>query len=163
MINALPFAIAAWAMFIRHDRQWSNQAGVAIFVAFYSLSLGISHAFSGESAYFVWSIASSPLFIAALLTLNKFTLMMLLLCLTEAALAIVDSVGFLTYNIRQEEIYLNRLTPEKIIIALQLAALMVKNGRPINIATIWDDMAKLVRNSATYFACVQAIQGRVRS
>ena len=160
MINALPFAVAVWAMFIVQDRQWSNQAAASFFCAFYCAALSISHAYQGEPEYFVWSIASSPMFIACLLMLNRFTLMMLLLCLTEAGLAIIDAVGFLTYNLGQEGIYSMRLTPEKIIIALQLAALMVKDGTSINIATVWDNLVKLIRNQAAYFACTQAIKDR---
>lgn len=160
MIDALPFAVAVWAMFIVQDKQWSNQAAVSVFAFFSCAALSISHIFWGEPEYFVWSIASSPIFIACLLMLNRFTMMMLLLCLTEAGLAIIDSVGFLTYNLGQEGIYSMRLTPEKIVIALQLAALMVKNGRPINIATIFDNFVKLIRNSAAYFACIEAIQDR---
>lgn len=158
MINVVPIAVAVWAMFITQDKQWSNQAAVAWFGAFYCAAFSIDHLFAHEPEYFVWNIIASPLFIAALLTLNKFTLMMLLLCLTEAALALIDSVGFLTYNLGREGIYSMRLTPEKIIIALQLAALTVKDGRSVNIASVLDDFTSMVRNSGTYFSCVQAVQ-----
>ena len=160
MINAVPFAVAVWAMFITQDKQWSNQTAVSLFCAFYCVALSINHIFANDPAYFVWNIASSPVFIACLLMLNRFTMMMLLLCLTEAALAIIDSVGFLTYNLGLEDAFVMRVTPEKIVIALQLAALMVKDGRPVNVSTVWDDLVKLVRNSAAYFACIEAFQDR---
>ena len=160
MINAAPFAVAVWAMFITQDRQWSNQVAVSFFCAFYCVALSINHIFANDPSYFVWNIVSSPVFIACLLMLNRFTMMMLLLCLTEAALAVIDSVGFLTYNLGLEDAFVMRVTPEKIVIALQLAALMVKDGRPVNIATMWDDLVKLVRNSAAYFACTYALQNK---
>lgn len=160
MINALPFAVAVWAMFIVQDKQWSNQAAVAVFGFFYCAALSISHIYQGQPEYFVWSIASSPLFMAVLLMLNRFTLMMLLLCITEVGLALIDSVGFLIYNLGQEDAFLMRVTPEKIVIALQLAALMVKDGRPVDITAIFNDIVTMVRNKSAYFSCVETLQGR---
>ena len=139
MENIIPLFVVCLAMCVQTDR--TNQAAVGVYGYFYCASLVISFIFAGESTYFYWSIASSPLFLIALSMLKRTTLMILLLSLTEFSLLLVDVASILAYNLRLEWLYQLRWVPESILITLQLAALLVTNGNSIRIPVGYGNMA----------------------
>jgi len=158
MENVLPYAVCLIAMIYQKDH--SNQAACAVFAFFYSLSLIINEAFAYTTGIFVYSIISTPLFLLAIASLNKFTIMMAFLWLTEIILALIDLGGFTAYNLKVENLYQMRLTPERLVIALQLAALMVRDGRSVNCATIAYDLGRFLRGSGAYMAIVEKVNHR---
>ena len=140
MENIIPLFVVCLAMCVQTDR--TNQAAVGVYGYFYCASLVISFIFAGESTYFYWSIASSPLFLIALSMLKRTTLMILLLSLTEFSLLLVDVASILAYNLRLEWLYQLRWMPETALIILQLSALMVRNGTSIRFPLFRVNMAE---------------------
>jgi len=149
MENAIPYAVVAIAMAVQ--KEWSNQAACGVFAFFYSASLLVSYFANGSDAYFIWSMISTPLFLIALSMLSKITLMILLLCLTEVALLLIDAASLIAYNLGNDWLYQMRWGPETAVITLQLAALLVRNGTRIQIHTTYGNMGssavKLLRNA----------------
>lgn len=126
MINALPYAVIAIAMFIHKDR--TNLAAVGVFAFFYSLALIINHSFEGRPEYFIWSIVSTPLFLIAMSMMTKITRMIAILCLTEIVLLLIDVVSLMAYNVGIEWAYQSMKVLGVAIVALQLSALLVRHG-----------------------------------
>ena len=148
MENIIPLFVICLALFVQKDS--TNQAAVGVFGYFYCLALFISYYFNGEPEYFIYSIASSPLFLIALSMLRRTTWMILLLSLTEFALLLVDVFSIVTYNLRLDWLYQLRWGAESILITLQLAALLVINGNSIRIPLAYGNMvmraSELVRS-----------------
>lgn len=148
MENVLPYVVICISMVIQ--KEWSNQCATGVFAFFYSAQLVISHFAYGTDTYFIWAIISTPLFLIALSMMNKITLMILLLCLTEVAFLLIDVLSLIAYNLRIEWLYQMRWGPETVVITLQLAALLVRNGTSIRIHQTYGNMGsntiKLVRS-----------------
>ena len=138
MENVIPYAVVAIAMCVQKER--SNLAACFVFTLFYSAQLVITHYYDGEPAYFLWAMISSPLFLIALSRLNKITICVLFLCLSEIALLLIDVIGLIAYNGDNEHIYLMRLPVEQAVIILQLSALLVRNGTSIRVHTTYGNM-----------------------
>jgi len=150
MINYLPLLVALFAMFIL-QKEWSNKLAAGWFGLFYCGSICISYVFEGEAQYFVWSIVSTPLFLLILSKLSKITPMILLLCASDIILTLIDVGSFVTYNIPLDGVYQWRWNPERIVIIIQVAALLVRDGRHINISTIYGNMAMFARHTYGLF------------
>lgn len=146
--NVMPYAVIILSMAIQ--KEWSNQCAAGVFAFFYSAQIFISHFANGTDTYFLWAIISTPLFLIALSMMNKITLMILLLCITEVAFLIIDVLSLIAYNLRIEWLYQMRWGPETVVITLQLAALLVRNGANIRIHQTYGNMGssatKLVRS-----------------
>jgi len=156
--NMIPLLVCIGAM--AYQKDWSNQAAVSWFGVFYLAAFVVTRVWGGTPDYFVYSIISTPLFLLAIASLNKFTIMMAFLWLTEIILALIDLGGFTAYNLKVENLYQMRLTPERLVIALQLAALMVRDGRSVNCATIAYDLGRFLRGSGAYMAIVEKVNHR---
>jgi len=122
------------------QKEWSNQCAAGVFGLFYSAALFISYYFDQQPEYFMWSIVSTPLFLIVMSMMNKITLMILLLCLTEVAFLIIDVISLIAYNLGIEWLYQMRWGPETVVITLQLAALLVRNGTRIRIHQTYGNM-----------------------
>lgn len=160
----LTFAVAGLAMFILQERTHSNQYAAATFIFFFAYALWVGDRFEGTPEYFVWSIVSTPVFILLILQMNTFTTLGLLLCLTEFALLLIDIVLYITYTVAIWPLYTLALGIKPIVTTLQLASLLVKDGRAINIydelaswRSICVDLAKSFRNHPSFVVCTQTL------
>jgi len=127
MINYFPLIAAVLAMFLI-QKEFSNKMAAGWFGIFYGLSMIISYFFDGQAQYFVWSIASTPLFLLILSKLRRITPMILLLCVSDIILTLIDVVSFVTYNTNMASLYQMRWSPERVVIILQLAAFFIALG-----------------------------------
>jgi len=123
MINALPFAVIGLSMVTQKDR--ANQLAASWFCVFYCAAIVISAVFDQQPEYFYWSIVSSPLFLIALSLARTITLSIILLSITELGLLLIDIFSITAYNLSIESLYVLRVKPEQMLIALQTAALLV--------------------------------------
>jgi len=138
MENVAPYIVICISMLIQKDK--TNLAAIGAFAFFYSATLIISYFTNGSDTYFLWSMVSTPLFLIVMSVMSKITLMILLLCLTEVALLIIDVISLIAYNMGIEWLYQIRWWPESIVIILQLAALLVTNGSRIRIHQTYGNM-----------------------
>lgn len=159
----LTFMVVAWAMYVTQGRVKSNQYAAAVFLFFYCIAMGIGEGFKETPEYFVWSMVSTPFFIFLILQMNTFTLLGLLLCVTEAVLLLIDLIGFMSYN-TIKPLYIMALGIKPIVTTLQLASLMVRDGRPVDILDtlaacreLFTDFAKSFRDSPTFVVCMQTL------
>jgi len=165
----LTFMVAGWAMYVTQSRVHSNQYAAAMFIFFYGYAMFVGHCFEGTTEYFVFSMISTPVFIFFILQMNTFTLLGLLLCLTEAALLLIDLIGFMSYN-TVKPLYVMALAIKPIVTTLQLASLMVRDGRPVDILDtlaacreLFTDFAKSFRDSSTFVVCMQTLYNGQKS
>ena len=126
MENVIPYMVVCLAMCIHKDR--TNLAACGVFAFFYSIALVIKFSFGGTADYFIWSIATAPIFLIVMSMLSKITKLVILLCLTEIVLLIIDIVSLVAYNMEIEWLYQLRWWPETIAIAVQTASLLVRHG-----------------------------------
>jgi len=121
MINLIPYVIAGTALFLHHNN--TNRACVGLFIFFYSISLYM-----------------------LLVQFSKVTAMMVVFCVTDVVLVLIDVVSFLAYHYGLEALYQAPLNVELAAIYVQWIALWITDDRSINLRRYYVNIKLFIFN-----------------
>lgn len=131
MINLIPYMIAGTALFLHRDN--TNRACVGLFILFYSISLVFHALMIEDPRIFQINLVLTALFYLLLVQFSKVTAMMVIFCVTDVTLVLIDVVSFLAYHYRLEALYKAPLNVELAAIYIQWIALWITDDRSINL------------------------------
>ena len=154
----ITISIAALAM-VLHSCD-TNRAAIFIFTVFYSLAHLI--ALDTNQTYYLWSIISTTLFLVALASLSRATIMILLLALSDIILALIDLIALVAYNLGNEWLYQSHFNLTYYVTVAQVASLLVIDARTVNIRSIRYNISLLKSRAAGVFVNREKIQNSKR-
>ena len=141
------YFIAALAIFVQKTD--TNRAAIFLFAVFYSINEIIL--LDRTAYYFLWSIMSATCFIYLLSKLSRVTIMVLLLALTDVILASIDLTALVAYKLDNEWIYQRHFLVTYYVSIAQIACLLVKDERSVNIGAIRYNISLYANNARRFF------------
>jgi hypothetical protein len=144
MENAIPYLMCAVAFFLHKDK--TNQAVTGLFAVFYSLSLVFNTFMIEEVLIFEINLVLTALFYLFLAQFSKITMMMIIFCVTDVILTLIDVGALLAYNYNWTSLYATLYELDKPFIIMQYAALWVTDGERINVGRFYGNIRLHIRN-----------------
>ena len=144
MINLIPYVIAGIALFLHRDN--TNRACVGLFIFFYSISLVFHSLMVEDPRIFQVNLVLTAIFYMLLVQFSKVTVMMVVFCVTDVVLVLIDSVSFLAYHYKAEALYQAPQNVELAAIYLQWIALWITDDRSINLRRYYVNIKLFIFN-----------------
>jgi len=144
MINLIPYVIAGTALFLHHNN--TNRACVGLFIFFYSISLVFHSLMLEDPRIFHVNLVLTAIFYMLLVQFSKVTAMMVVFCVTDVVLVLIDVVSFLAYHYGLEALYQAPLNVELAAIYVQWIALWITDDRSINLRRYYVNIKLFIFN-----------------
>ena len=140
----VPFAMCLVAVMIHKDH--TNLAAAGLFIIFYSFSLLPHLAMEESPIIFEINLMMTALFYVMLAGFSKVTKMIVIFCITDIILTLVDVAAFLSYHYRLWGLYEFAYKIEGSIVLIQWAALWVTDGKSVNVMGFCDNIIHSVND-----------------
>jgi len=147
MENVIPYMICAVAFALHKDK--TNLAVTGLFVLSYSASLLFNQLMVDNVLIFEINLVITAIFYIILSKFSKITMMMVIFCVTDIILTLIDVASLLAYNYSWNSLYGNLYELDRPFIIMQYAALWVTDGERINIRRFYGNIVLSIRDIAT--------------
>tara|TARA_R110002096_G_scaffold173071_1_gene347034 strand:+ start:844 stop:1314 length:471 start_codon:yes stop_codon:yes gene_type:complete len=144
----IEFSIAALALLLHKCN--TNRAAVFLYALFYAFAEILRVSVTSEY-HFLLCIVLTTVFICSLNSLSRATGLVVLLGLTEIALALIDLSALVAYNLSVEWLYQLRDPMIYYVAIFQMAALLVTDVRSVNFTAIRYNLSLFVHRARGFF------------